>query len=363
MRADPKDTQVNTPHIAFSWNGLPQYAARLIGAAIDRLGEDCIVIGSKPSVPVTGMEAVLGKAVRWIDACEQVSWHDLGLKVPSIFIQSGWSYPAFSQLGRQVKAAGGRVIGLSDANWRGDFRQLVLGPVGFRTLHWRSFDAMLVPGRQGARLMRYFGMRPDRIRIGMYGADPNLFHGGLPLLERPKTILYVGQFIARKDVLGLTAAFLRFVDTHPDWMLRMCGSGVQRELFPQDSRIIIENFVQPEQLAERYKAARFFVLPSLKEAWGLVVHEAALCGCGLILSDAIGSGDDLASAENAVRFRAGIEDDLVRALSEAAAFDSERLEGAEAKSRELARQFGPERFAAEVAGLIGELRRDKQRGI
>ena len=45
--------------IAFSWNGLPQYAARLIGKAAQRLGEDCAVIGSRPDVPVEGMEKVL----------------------------------------------------------------------------------------------------------------------------------------------------------------------------------------------------------------------------------------------------------------------------------------------------------------
>ena len=110
--------------IAFSWNGLPQYAARLIRAAIDRLGEPCVVVGSRPSVPVEGMERVLGQPVHWVDATRPVAWGDLGVAVPGIFVQSGWSYPAFSALGREVKAAGGQIIGLSDANWRGDFRQL-----------------------------------------------------------------------------------------------------------------------------------------------------------------------------------------------------------------------------------------------
>ena len=45
--------------IVFSWHGLPQYAARLIRAAIDRLGRPCLVIGSRPTVPVEGMERIL----------------------------------------------------------------------------------------------------------------------------------------------------------------------------------------------------------------------------------------------------------------------------------------------------------------
>lgn len=338
-------------NIAFSWHGLPQYAARLIRAAIDLVGEECIVIGSRPNVPVKGMEDVLGQKVYWVDARRPVRWHDLGLEPPTVYFQSGWSYPAFSSLGREVKVEGGAVVGLSDANWRGDFRQLVLGPLAFRALHRRYFDAMLVPGLQGERLMRYLGAPSDRIRLGMYGADPAIFNGGDALASRSKTFLYVGQLISRKNVLGLARAFLKFAELHPGWTLRITGSGELRHLMPADPRIIVEDFVQPEQLAERYRQARFFVLPSLKEAWGLVVHEAALCGCALVLSDAIGSGDDLATARNSVRFSAGDQDDLVRALCDAANKDDVWLTTAEAESRELAQRFGPARFAAEVAAV------------
>ena len=338
-------------NIAFSWNGLPQYAARLIRAAIDRIGEECIVIGSMPNVPVKGMEDVLGQKVHWVDARRPVRWRDLGLEPPAVYFQSGWSYPAFSSLGREVKADGGAVIGFSDANWRGDFRQIVLGPLAFRALHRRFFDAMLVPGRQGERLMRYFGVPSDRIHLGMYGADPAIFNGGSPLAKRPKTLLFVGQFISRKNVLGLVRAFLKFLELRSGWILRITGSGELHHLIPSDPRIVVEDFVQPEQLASRYREARYFVLPSRQEAWGLVVHEAALCGCALVLSDAIGSGDDLATARNSVRFRAGDEDDLVRALRDAANMDDAWLTMAEAESRELAKRFGPVRFAEEAAAM------------
>ena len=56
-----------------------------------------------------------------------------------------------------------------------------------------------------------------------------------------------------------------------------------------------------------------------------------------------------------MRFKAGRKDDLVRALTEAAAFDETRLAVAEAESRRLAAQFGPDRFALEVAALINKL--------
>jgi len=338
--------------IAFSWNGLPQYAARLLRGALDVVGDDCAIVGSRPTVPVDGMEQALKHAIHWVDASQPVRWRDIGLAVPPVYFQSGWAYPAFSALGREVRDNGGRVVGLSDANWRGDFRQIVLGAAAFRLRHRDHFDAVLVPGRQGKRVMRWFGMPEGRIHMGMYGADPALFSSHDPLANRPKTFLYVGQFIARKDVLGLAEAFIAFSASHPDWSLHLVGGGEQRALIPAHPRIIVDDFVQPESLAERFAAARFLVLPSRVEAWGLVVHEAALSGCGLVLSDAIGSGDDLCTALNGVRFRAGDTADLSRALARAAAFDDRRLAAAEAESLKLAAEFGPKRFGREVESLV-----------
>ena len=129
---------------------------------------------------------------------------------------------------------------------------------------------------------------------------------------------------------------------------------MQRNVIPETENIFVEDFVQPEQLVERFRQARFLVLPSLFEAWGLVVHEAALCGCGLVLSDRVGSADDLATPINGVVFKAGDGDDLLRALQQAAAFDDARLCAAEAELRRLAQAFGPDRFGREVAALIDE---------
>jgi glycosyltransferase involved in cell wall biosynthesis len=346
----------NYADIAFSWDGLPYYAAKLIKASIDRLGEPCVVVASKPSVPIQGVECVLSQPVHWINSYKPISWSQLGLKVPNIFIQSGWSYPAFLSLGHEVKAAGGRVIGLSDANWRNDFRQLVLGPIAFRLLHRRNFDAMLVPGLQGQKLMQYFGMPQDRIFKGLYAADSSLFTAGSALHSRPKEFLFVGQFIERKFVIELAKAFIRFSEHHPEWRLILCGGGDLVGRIPRSTNISIEPFTQPKELVKRFNAARFLVLPSIQEAWGLVVHEATLCGCALILSDAIGSADDLASPNNGVFFKAGDEDDLLRALNDAAARDALWLQNAEAESRHVASKFSSQLFADSVASLVAEFR-------
>jgi len=341
--------------IAFSWNGLPQYAARLLREAISNLPNGAAVIGSRPDVPVRGMEEALGQPIYWVDASRSCTWGDLGLDTPDVFIQSGWQYPAFNALGRAVKAKGGYVIGLSDANWRRDFRQLILGPVAFRLFHRRRFDAVLVAGVQGRRLMKYFGMPASRIRDGMLGADVKLFPPGPPLLDRPKEIIFVGQFIERKNVLGLVRAFLRFEKNHPGWRLTLCGSGHQRSAIPNHRAINIQNFVQPEHLSDLFSQSRFFILPSRKEAWGLVVHEAVSSGCALILSNKIGSIDDLACSDNAIIFKSDDEDEILKALLMASSKGPEWLAQAHSTSLDRAKKFGPAYFSKQLIDIIKEM--------
>ncbi len=339
--------------IAFSWRGLPFYAACLLSRAIQTLGEDCDVIGTPPSVPVKGMEQALSSPICWIDHEKPTRWANHGLDIPKIFFQSGWGYPAINSLGDEVHRNGGRVIGMSDTNWRGDFRQIVLGTLAFRMRLRSKFDVMLVPGSEGRRLMRLYGFADDDIYEGMYGANPDVFAGGQPLTSRPKEFLYVGQFVERKNILRLARVFIRFAEQRPDWQLRLCGSGDLRDQIPQHPNIIVQDFLQADKLSALFRNARIFVLPSLIEAWGLVVHEAALSGCALLLSDKIGSASDLAGKNNALSFVATDDESLLSALHKAAAMNDNQLEAAGSESRALACKFGPERFAHEVASIVG----------
>lgn len=335
--------------IAFSWHGLPQYAARQLAAASVELGQDCPVVGSRAQVPVQGVEQALGRPVHWVEAARPMSWRELGLDVPRVFFQSGWAYPAFNALGDEVRAAGGKVCLLMDNNWRGDFRQM-LGAPWFRLCQRRKFTAVLVPGKSGRRLARWYGMPDEAIFEGMYGADPQLFFNGPPLANRPKRIIFVGQYIERKGCVPLARAFASVADRLPGWELCMYGSGPLQSAIPAHPAIKVMGFVQPEQLGALYRDARIFALPSNSEAWGLVVHEAALSGCMLLLSEVIGSAPDFATAANARTFRPGDEADLASAMVELA--ESAELSAAQLASVAAARSHGPAEFARQVSAIV-----------
>lgn len=339
--------------VAFSWKGLPQYAARQLSSAIRVLGVPCEVVATRPTAPFRGMEECLGQSVHWVEEGQNRSWDSLGLPVPEVFFQSDWSFSPFDALGDEVRVAGGRVCLLMDNDWRGDLRQW-LGGLWFRLSIRRKFAAVLVPGRSGSRLARWFGMSKEGIFEGLYGADPAVFFNGAPLRDRPKRIIFVGQYIERKGCLLLARAFATVADRLPGWELLMCGSGPLQSAIAVHPQIRVEGFTQPEELGALYRGARILALPSVDEHWGLVVHEAALSGCQLLLSDAVGARHDFAG-QNAAVFPVGDEQALSAAILRLAGADDATLVVAQAASLESARTHGPAVFADRVRSIVRRL--------
>jgi glycosyltransferase involved in cell wall biosynthesis len=339
--------------IAFLWSGLPDYAARLIGAYVN--GNTCkvLVIATPPSVPIHGMEQSLGQKIHWIENNSiDVSWQSLGCKIPDLVFQGGWARPGFDILAAQARERGAKIILMNDQDWTGSFVQRVVDPMRHRFKYHKRFDGVFTAGRLGVRYHTMMGYDPKIIFSGLYGADPSLFGGGRKLTTRPKTFLFVGQLIERKNILALTQAFLNMSSDCPEWTLRICGDGALRSELPEHPKIQIEGFVQPEALSMVLQSSRCLVLPSFQEHWGLVVHEAALSGCALALSNRIGSRQDLCGEKNAVLFSPQHPESLESALRSIASWNDGRWDQAEIESRQLATGFGPDQFRKSVEKFV-----------
>ena len=214
----------------------------------------------------------------------------------------------------------------------------------------RRFDAFMVPGASGRNLLEGYGVKPERIAEGMYTADSTVFHDGAPLEERSKKIIYVGQFSERKNVRRLCEAF-RSIAGRKGWELHMYGCGpVEIE---SGGGVVVHPFMQPEALAREYRMARIFAIASVEEHWGLVVHEAALSGCVLCVSEKVGSADDLLDEINGRTFNPYDVADIARKLREVMSFDDDRLRRAHSRSIELASRIGLDVFVRGVARSIG----------
>lgn len=339
--------------IVIAWHGLPHYGARLLNQTAASTNLAFRVIGTSSSVPQSEIEATLEQQVIWIDPARSIQWADLALKVPRLFIHTGWAYPAFNSLAKAVKRAGGRVVAIVDNNRKNTLRQLG-GSLVFRAIHRSRLDAVWVPGQSGCQLMQLFGLAGENVYTGVYGADPTVFYVGPPLYQRLKQFLFVGQLIPRKAPDLLVRAFIRFRSHNPDWSLKIVGSGPLQPELARDG-IQVVPFLPPESVAKHFRESRFLVLPSHEEHWGVVVHEAALSGCGLILSDAVGAAPDLVDRSNGFIFAKGDVDDLCRSLEAAASQTVVQLTRTLEGSVGLASRFGPRHFAQSLSQMIVDL--------
>lgn len=334
--------------ICFAWYGYPQYAARCVGALVREVKEEVVVIATRPSVPIEGMERLSNCRVIWIEEDDPRTLARVLGEMPTVLFLSGWMCRAFNRYRDQVRAAGGVAIGMCDNNFRFSVKEVVKA-IRFRMFLRNKYDGYLVPGASGVKLLRFYGVPREKIEIGMYVADATIFNdGGVAICSRPKKIIFVGRFCKQKNPLRLCAAFRDSGAAKQGWTLELYGCGSLKDKIPQGDGIMVHDFVQPEELAAKYQQARVFCLPSLYEHWGLVVHEAALSGCVLLLSEEIGAKDDFKGKYNCFTFFAQKERALANAIGKIMALSEEALRKASEESILRGRAFS---FATFISGV------------
>jgi len=106
-----------------------------------------------------------------------------------------------------------------------------------------------------------------------------------------KYLLFVGRITPEKDLLTLINAFnlLNEIDLYllivGDCDHQDSYSAAVSELASKNSKIIFAGFVPSIQLANIYRNAELFILPSLHESMGIVVLEAIYFYADVLLSD------------------------------------------------------------------------------
>lgn len=339
--------------ICFCWAGFPQYAARLVGAFVESTKERVVVLANRPAVPVAGMEEHVHCELTWIQKGEARSLGDILGEWPSHFFVNGWFTPVFNRFRDEARRHGGKVFAMVDNSFTGTVKDY-LRAIRFRFLFRSKFDGYFVPGQNGVKMMRKYGVSASRVQTGMYSADDRLFADTVPVLQRPKKVIFVGRFVALKNLELVCSAFLSAKGPEKGWCLELRGCGPMRERIPEHPQIQVCDFVQPEELPAVYMGARAFVLGSHYDHWGLVVHEAALSGCALLLSDQVGAADDfLREGINGFSFSPWKLAQIEKAFEKLFLLTDEQWELSEKTSVALAHEnAGRKRFVKGIEKLI-----------
>ncbi|MGA2570167.1 MAG: glycosyltransferase [Terracidiphilus sp.] len=326
--------------VAIAWHGLPYYGARLIRPVAAKLGDRIAVIATPGPQSSEEIEAALGAPIHIAPEDPDLSWRQLAIAAPDLFFHTGWAYANFRSLAREVERRGGTVVSMVDNSRKHSLRQVA----GKRIFRWRyrpQIDLAMVPGASGLDLMKYLGMPDSSVYTGLYGADPETFQPGPPWIERPCHFLFAGQFVPRKGLRGLVEAVNSLRSEGMVFRIAAVGAGPMRADL-ESAGIEVHPFAEAPAVARMMREARFLVLPSIEDHWGMVAHEAALSGCGLILSSGVGSHRDLLSARNGFLCEPGRP---APAMRQALLADPQWLSACLPESLRLASKFGPERWS------------------
>lgn len=203
----------------------------------------------------------------------------------------------------------------------------ILRALAYRTIYSGVSHAFYIGQLNREHLLRH-GMMESRLSFAPYCVDSPVpamsaatktamrreTREKLGISEGETVVLFSGKLIPKKAPDLILDAFSRLnAERKASTRIVFLGSGIMMdelmrlaEQFP--GRVIFSGFVNQRDLPGYYLAADMLVLPSRRmgETWGLVVNEALHAGCGVIVSDAVGSHREFGAWE---RVRVIREDD------------------------------------------------------
>ncbi|HEY3445897.1 MAG TPA: glycosyltransferase family 1 protein [Myxococcales bacterium] len=231
-----------------------------------------------------------------------------------------------------------------------------------RLLATRAAGLVTVSEFSRRQIERHFRIPAERVEVVPCGIDAR-FHpatgpemaamrGRLGLPE--EFLLYVGGFVAHKNVPSLLRGYAKVKDAPP---LVLCGR-FSETLQPEIDRLGLAGraLTVPAQghdtLPALYTAARAFLFPSRYEGFGLPPMEAMACGAPTIVSDA-GSLPEVTGGA-ALCYPVDDEEALAQRIREVLTSDDKRRELAMA-GRIRAAQFTWESAARRMAAIYRRL--------
>jgi glycosyltransferase involved in cell wall biosynthesis len=119
-------------------------------------------------------------------------------------------------------------------------------------------------------------------------------------------------------------------------------------------------FVQPTELPGSFSQAGCFVLPSIWEPWGVVIHEACSAGVPVICTSSCGASVHLVQdGFNGLIVEPGSAASLARAFKQFASLSVEQRAAMGETSYQLSLQFTPQRWASTVCQRGKEMMEEK----
>jgi glycosyltransferase involved in cell wall biosynthesis len=217
-----------------------------------------------------------------------------------------------------------------------------------------SAGGVLVPGTAARDYVLGLGVDPMRIAVAPNAFEHAPFSDAVERAREPHalTVLTVARLSPEKDV----ATLLRAVEGL-DAELIVVGDGPQAAALrgAAPPNVLFAGHATHDELPRWYANADVFALTSRSETWGMALSEAAAAGLPLVATNAVGGAWDLIEeGVNGYRVPVGDAVALREALGKVLVAGEWR-DRAGRRSRELAEQATPERWAEAVEHLFAQI--------
>ena len=234
----------------------------------------------------------------------------------------------------------------------------------FEKRHVRAAGRVVAPSDHAAgRIAAEYGVPRSRITVVPEPIDlarwTRALHEARPGVSEARSILCVAHLYPRKDVETLLDAFARL---RAPAVLRVVGGGPERRALESrardldlGTRAVFLGHVPFERLAEEYRRATVFCLPSRQEAFGIVFLEAMAAGVPIVAARAAAVPELLGDGEYGRLVPPGDTASLAHALESLLSDEGERLRLAAAGRRRVQAYDAPlvaSRFLEAITGQV-----------
>lgn len=271
---------------------------------------------------------------------------------PDAIFCSGWIDSAYNKLLEKWKNKTTTIL-ISDNAYEPNPKSMA-SVFRAKLLHKHRFSKAFVAGPPQVEYARKMGFKDEEIGEGFYTADVAEFSSMInPNFSDsfPKRLVFVGRYLDFKGVFDMWRAFSEMNNDH--WELHCYGTGAEWERRQEHPKIFHHGFIQPSDFEQIVRLGGIFVLPSLREPWGVVVHEFAAAGFPLILSDKVNSGRAfLSEKENGVSFKAGSVSSLKIKMTEMLEKTSSELRQMAESSKTKAARYTIDRWVSTALNLV-----------
>jgi glycosyltransferase involved in cell wall biosynthesis len=278
----------------------------------------------------------------------------ISLFKPNLIWVSGRMDKLYLELCSHYKGIIPTVMGC-DNQWKGNFSDK-LRQLASWVLYRRYFSHCWVPGHSQFLFALKIGFNKNKIINNLYSAAPVFFNSQNITLTK-KRFLFVGRFNSVKGIKYLIQAYLSIpIPLRNGWKLRLVGTGnISNYLSNENDDIEIYPFQNQSTLIDHACESSVFVLPSIEEPWGVVVHEFAALGMPLLLSDQVGAASEfLINGYNGYLFKAKSIIDLKNGMLQIISLGHDDLKILGRRSRELALRITPSTSAANLMKVIND---------